>query len=218
MHRHRPGEDRPQGPAAARPHVPHRHRAGSHRRGRRDQAHARRRSSRTRSGSSDGMIELDELPEREHMVFSHTSVLRRQQMFGYTHEELKMIVAPDGEGGRRADRLDGHRHADRRAQRAVAPAVRLLPAAVRAGHQPAARRDPRGGRHRGQLVGRARGEPARARPGELPSAGAAVPDHRQRRAGQDHPHQRRDRASTARTRPAATTSAASTASPAAAWR
>ncbi|MFM2073674.1 MAG: glutamate synthase large subunit, partial [Actinomycetota bacterium] len=41
-----------------------------------------------------GMTELGELPDREHMVFSHVSVLRRQQMFGYTHEELKLIVAP----------------------------------------------------------------------------------------------------------------------------
>ncbi len=43
---------------------------------------------------ADGLVELDELPEREHVVFSHTSVLRRQQVFGYTHEELKIIVAP----------------------------------------------------------------------------------------------------------------------------
>jgi glutamate synthase (NADPH/NADH) large chain len=41
-----------------------------------------------------GMSELVDLPEREHVVFSHHSVLRRQQMFGYTHEELKIIVAP----------------------------------------------------------------------------------------------------------------------------
>ena len=41
-----------------------------------------------------GMAELVDLPEREHVVFSHDSVLRRQQMFGYTHEELKIIVAP----------------------------------------------------------------------------------------------------------------------------
>ena len=43
---------------------------------------------------AEGMTELGELPGREHVVFSHTSVLRRQQMFGYTHEELKLIVAP----------------------------------------------------------------------------------------------------------------------------
>ena len=36
---------------------------------------------------------------REHVVFSHDSVLRRQQVFGYTHEELKIIVAPMAEGG-----------------------------------------------------------------------------------------------------------------------
>ena len=42
----------------------------------------------------EGMTELDELPDREHVVFSHDSVLRRQQMFGYTHEELKLIVGP----------------------------------------------------------------------------------------------------------------------------
>ncbi|MDW3213824.1 MAG: glutamate synthase large subunit [Ilumatobacteraceae bacterium] len=43
---------------------------------------------------ADGMVELVDLPEREHIVFSHDSVLRRQQMFGYTHEELKLIIAP----------------------------------------------------------------------------------------------------------------------------
>ncbi|MGA9278575.1 glutamate synthase large subunit [Ilumatobacter sp.] len=41
-----------------------------------------------------GMVDLDKLPEREHVVFSHDSVLRRQQMFGYTHEELKILLAP----------------------------------------------------------------------------------------------------------------------------
>src|SRR6185295_310936 len=46
-----------------------------------------------------GMAELVDLPEREHIVFSHTSVLRRQQMFGYTHEELKVIVAPMAKSG-----------------------------------------------------------------------------------------------------------------------
>jgi glutamate synthase (NADPH/NADH) large chain len=41
-----------------------------------------------------GMVTLADLPDREHRVFSHDSVLRRQQMFGYTHEELKVILAP----------------------------------------------------------------------------------------------------------------------------
>ena len=41
-----------------------------------------------------GLVELADLPAREHVVHSHMSVLRRQQVFGYTHEELKVIVAP----------------------------------------------------------------------------------------------------------------------------
>jgi len=41
-----------------------------------------------------GMVDLPDLPDREHIVFSHDSVLRRQQMFGYTHEELKILISP----------------------------------------------------------------------------------------------------------------------------
>lgn len=47
----------------------------------------------------NGLVELDDLPEREHVVFSHDSVLRRQQVFGYTHEELKVILAPMSKSG-----------------------------------------------------------------------------------------------------------------------
>ena len=47
----------------------------------------------------DGLVEFADLPAREHLVFSHDSVLRRQQLFGYTHEELKIIVGADGEVG-----------------------------------------------------------------------------------------------------------------------
>jgi glutamate synthase (NADPH/NADH) large chain len=46
-----------------------------------------------------GLVELDVLPDREHLVFSHDSVLRRQQVFGYTHEELKVILAPMAKSG-----------------------------------------------------------------------------------------------------------------------
>jgi len=48
---------------------------------------------------AQGMVKLEDLPEREHVVYGHDSVLRRQQMFGYTHEELKIIVAPMAKGG-----------------------------------------------------------------------------------------------------------------------
>lgn len=41
-----------------------------------------------------GEIELSDLPEREHIVHTHASVTRRQQTFGYTEEELRIILAP----------------------------------------------------------------------------------------------------------------------------
>jgi glutamate synthase (NADPH/NADH) large chain len=48
---------------------------------------------------AEGMVSLPDLPEREHVVFSHDSVLRRQQMFGYTHEELKILISPMAASG-----------------------------------------------------------------------------------------------------------------------
>jgi glutamate synthase (NADPH) large chain len=41
-----------------------------------------------------GLMHLDELPPREHIVFTHESVTRRQQIFGYTEEELRVLIAP----------------------------------------------------------------------------------------------------------------------------
>jgi glutamate synthase (NADPH) large chain len=41
-----------------------------------------------------GLLKLPDLPEREHVVYSHQSVLRRQQTFGYTEEELRILLAP----------------------------------------------------------------------------------------------------------------------------
>ena len=41
-----------------------------------------------------GLIHLDALPEREHIVHTPQSVARRQQTFGYTEEELRLILTP----------------------------------------------------------------------------------------------------------------------------
>ncbi len=46
-----------------------------------------------------GLIALDDLPEREHVVYGHSSVRRRQQVFGYTEEELRVIIAPMARAG-----------------------------------------------------------------------------------------------------------------------
>ena len=46
-----------------------------------------------------GLIHLDDLPEREHVLHTHASVTRRQQTFGYTEEELRVLVAPMARSG-----------------------------------------------------------------------------------------------------------------------
>ncbi len=46
-----------------------------------------------------GLIHLEELPEREHVVHTHESVARRQQTFGYTQEELRIIMEPMARSG-----------------------------------------------------------------------------------------------------------------------
>ncbi len=48
---------------------------------------------------ANGVIHLDDLPEREHIVYSRESVLRRQQSFGYTEEELRILLSPMAKNG-----------------------------------------------------------------------------------------------------------------------
>src|SRR5690606_8751323 len=42
------------------------------------------------------------LPDLEHIVHTHASVTRRQQVFGYTEEELRILVAPIARTGAEA--------------------------------------------------------------------------------------------------------------------
>jgi glutamate synthase (NADPH/NADH) large chain len=46
-----------------------------------------------------GLLHLDDLPKREHVVYGHESVLRRQQTFGYTEEELRILLTPMARNG-----------------------------------------------------------------------------------------------------------------------
>src|SRR4249919_4031654 len=46
-----------------------------------------------------GRILLSDLPDRDHVVHTHASVTRRQQVFGYTEEELRLILAPMASNG-----------------------------------------------------------------------------------------------------------------------
>jgi glutamate synthase (NADPH) large chain len=46
-----------------------------------------------------GRINLKHLPEREHIVHTPASVTRRQRTFGYTEEEVRILVAPMAQNG-----------------------------------------------------------------------------------------------------------------------
>ena len=48
---------------------------------------------------SDGLVRLSDLPAREHIVYPHSSVLRRQRAFGYTEEEIRLIITPMAKNG-----------------------------------------------------------------------------------------------------------------------
>ena len=46
-----------------------------------------------------GLVRLSELPAREHIVYPHSSVVRRQRAFGYTEEEIRLIITPMAKNG-----------------------------------------------------------------------------------------------------------------------
>ena len=46
-----------------------------------------------------GLVKLGDLPAREHIVYPHSSVLRRQRAFGYTEEEIRIIITPMAKNG-----------------------------------------------------------------------------------------------------------------------
>ncbi|RYI23632.1 glutamate synthase large subunit [Dermacoccus sp. 147Ba] len=50
----------------------------------------------------EGIVKLENLPDREHVMYSQSSVERRQQTFGYTHEELKILLSPMAQTGAEA--------------------------------------------------------------------------------------------------------------------
>ena len=49
-----------------------------------------------------GIVHLEELPGREHVVHTSKSVARRQQTFGYTEEELRILLTPMARNGMEA--------------------------------------------------------------------------------------------------------------------
>ena len=46
-----------------------------------------------------GIVKLNELPAREHIIYPHSSVIRRQRAFGYTEEDLRILITPMAKNG-----------------------------------------------------------------------------------------------------------------------
>ncbi|GAA1514861.1 glutamate synthase large subunit [Sphaerisporangium rubeum] len=46
-----------------------------------------------------GLVRFEELPERDRPIVTHEALVKRQQTFGYTEEELRIILAPMAKAG-----------------------------------------------------------------------------------------------------------------------
>jgi glutamate synthase (ferredoxin) len=125
------------------------------------------------------LVHLKELPAAPQLPPPEPELLRaRQVAFGYTFEDLRILMAPMARG------LDGQRYAARGAVAAFAPALRLLQAALRAGHEPAHRQHPRGDHHLVRRLARPHGQSARAATDRLPprrAQGAGAHERRVRK-------------------------------------
>ena len=140
-----------------------------------------------------GLVRFEDLPDLEHIVHTHASVTRRQQVFGYTEEELRILIAPIARTG--AETI-GSMGTDTPIA-ALSDRPRLLFDYF--SQQFAQVTNPPLDAIREEVVTSLAGidgpgdEPAGAEPGLLPDAAAAVPGHRQRRARQDPAHEPRRR-------------------------
>ena len=138
-----------------------------------------------------GLIRLADLPEREHIAYTSASVARRQRTFGYTEEELRIILNPMARTGAEAIGSMGTDTpiavlSDK--PRMLFDYFTQLFAQVTNPPLDAIREElvtslgTSIGPEENLLDGDA---------GALPSGRPRLPRHRQRRAGQDPPHQRR---------------------------
>ena len=107
-------------------------------------------------------IVLEELPtSAEAAPISNLALLDRQQAFGYTQEDLKILMTPMATTGEEAVGSMGNDAPISALSDKPKAAVHLFQAELRAGDQPADRSDPRGTGHEPGLDHRAAAEPVR---------------------------------------------------------
>ena len=177
--RHPRREHRRQGSPAPGQDAADRYRRGPHHQRRRDQADAGRRAS-VRRVAAPAPRRHREPADRARRASGSPD--RAPPPAGVRLHAGRPARAADADGAerRRADRLDGHRHRARGAVEQAAAALRLLQAALRAGHQSAARCDSRRAGHVDGRDDRRRRQPARAAPRGVPADQGRLPGAPQR--------------------------------------
>ena len=118
---------------------------------------------------AEHLVNIEDLPEAPYLPApSHEAVTQAAADVRLHAGRSAAAARAHGHQRRRGHRLDGHGHGAGGAVGSLAPAVRLLQPGLRPGHQPAARRDPRGAGDDDGIDGRAGGQPARSAAGVVP--------------------------------------------------
>ena len=145
-----------QGPPRARPHVPRRLRARPPRARRRAQERVREPPAVRRMARSESHpVAASRRREAAAPSVDRATLLPRLQAFGYTTETLQFMLQPMVREHRDPVGSMGNDSALAVLVRQAAHALRLFPAAVRAGDEPADRLDPRRSHHVARVLRRA---------------------------------------------------------------
>ena len=118
----------------------------------------------------------------------HETVLRRQHVFGYTQEDVMLLLNPMARTGEEPIGSMGTDTPLAVLSDRPQAAVRLFQAALRAGHEPSARRHPRGARDVHGVDDRPGAEPPAGGARVVPADRDHLSDHRQRRAREAAAH------------------------------
>ena len=144
----------------------------------------------TGSGCDEQQRSLDEIEAPTMLTPNHASIVRQQKNFGYSEEDLRLIIRHMAQVSEEPIGSMGSDSTVPTLSKLPAAALRLLHPTLRPGHEPAARRDSRGTGHLDARHDRWRGQPAHREREPLPPDRPAVADTQHRRTRQDPLHRR----------------------------
>ena len=140
----------------------------------------------------EGIVHLADLPPAPPLPAPEEPLHERQRAFGFTQEDLRVLLAPTAAKAEEPIGSMGNDQALAVLSRPPAAAVQLLQAALRAGHEPADRPDPRSDRDELRHRRRVRAQPARRDARARPPAGDADADPVRSRAAAAAPRRQLD--------------------------